>query len=257
MVKHLVNYFLLKVAKRGRTKSGVSDGNKPSKKPVKKQLGNCSVSYMNRFPWADEIRTIKRKNFTLTIYADNSRLYQFKDGGYLILTPEGVSIIKSQPRVIKRYLKGEKLFLVGGGNSNIYTFNVGGYPKIVKEHFAGDSALTQLEHAHAIKKALVEKRSYHSVPDYYAVASMPGKYIREISVMELMPGKKISDIIEELKSNPTADNMRRLHKLMDDYRALKKWLIKRKLPITDFHEGNILTTYAKDLRRYIFSIIDQ
>lgn len=259
MVKHLVKYFLTKAAPRGRKHSNhEKHGNESAPNAIRKHSSaHRLVPHKDRFPWANERRVLRRKNFTLTIYDDNSRLYQFKDGGYLILTPSGVSIIKSQPGVIRSYLRGEKLFLVSGGNSNVYTFTANRYPLIVKEHFAGHSAVSQMEHARTIKEALAKERIHHSFPEYYAVASMPGKYVREISVMDLMSGKKISDIMRELKSNPTIDNMRRLNRLMNDYKALKKLLIKRKLPITDFHEGNVLATYVEGLGRYTFSIIDQ
>lgn len=210
------------------------------------------------FPWAKEAKTYNRKKFSLICYQDGSRLYLFRAGGFLVLTPEGVTILKRDKQMLKRYWLGKKFFLTSGGNSNIFVIKSGEIPLIAKEHLRGLSAKGQLDHMAGIRNNLLNSKSIHEVPEYYAVASFPpGERIRDLSVMEFMKGKKVLSLKEELKAKKDAQSKKMLKQLESEYADFEKRIKKRRITLTDVHEGNILTYYAPSRRRFIFIVIDQ
>jgi hypothetical protein len=166
---------------------------------------------------------------------------------------------------IKRYLKGKKLFLLKSGNSTINIMNANEAPIVIKEHHQGISAIGQMEHAREISSHLKKIRSVHTVPDYYAVAEIPSELrkgkmgqVRDVSVMQWIGARKVQDIREELLEHPEDKrSMVTHHKLMTDYKNFKAALKKEGLPLTDFHEGNILAKWDPTRRKYLFTIIDQ
>lgn len=219
------------------------------------------------FPWAREVREYKKTNFSLTLYADGSRLYLFKNGGYLIITPEGAGILKQNPRLIKDYLRGEKFPINAGGNSTISVMRTRDQPLVVKEHHSGLSARTQMEHMKQIQEAFVRARSDHSAPSYYAVSGIPrgvevkskgsNRRVVDVSVMDLIAGQKLSTVVEELKAKGDNASMHKMNRMLNDYKAFKKYLKRKNMPITDLHEGNIIAKYDEKAKRYRFTIIDQ
>jgi hypothetical protein len=226
-----------------------------------------NIALAKNFPWAREVREYKRTNFSITKYADGSRLYLFKNGGYLIITPEGSGILKQNPRMIKDYLRGEKFPINAGGNSTISVMRTRDQPLVVKEHHSGLSARTQMEHMKQIKESFVRARSDHSAPTYYAVSSIPrdveirsrgsNRKVVDVSVMDLVSGQKLSTVVEELKAKGDHRSMHKMSRMLDDYKAFKKYLKRKKMPITDLHEGNVMAVYDEKSRRYRFTIIDQ
>lgn len=211
-----------------------------------------------RFPWSAAKRTIVRKTLTLTLYKDGSRLYKFKHGGYLVLTPQGVSILKADPRAVKKYLKGEKLYLLSSGNSDIFMINPNKTPTIAKEHRMGISAQTQMEHIRKIKGALEREGSSHRAPEYYAVGAFPqGKGTRDISVMEYINAKKMEEVSEELIMKGDKKSMHLRNLMLNQYKKFQRLLKQKRLPLTDLHEGNVLAKYDEQTKRFRFTIIDQ
>ena len=223
-------------------------------------------SMAKNFPWAPQAREYKRKNFSLTVYRDNSRLYLFKGGGYLIITGDGVPILKKNPALIKRYLKGEKLTINMGGNSTIVMVSTSEVPLVVKEHHSGLSAQTQMEHMRDIRMKFEKIKSRHGAPKYYVAGNMPesinikgaaGRRVRDISIMDFVSGRKLSTVMEELQNKGDKASMRKLGKMMQDYKGFKRSLRRRKMPITDLHHGNVLARYDPQVKGYRFTIIDQ
>ncbi len=220
-----------------------------------------------KFPWSKEVREFKRPNFSLTLYKDGSRLYLFKKGGYVIVTPEGAGIIKTDPQLVRRYLKGEKLPFAEGGNATINTIKAEDSTLVAKEHHSGVSAVAQMEHMRQIRKELEAGKSIHNAPKYYGVAeiapetkiiaSRSGRGVVGVSVMSFAEGRKLSRIVEDLRAKGDSKSMRKLNKVMNDYKGFVKTLQSRKVPLTDLHEGNVLTRYDEKRKRYTFTILDQ
>ena len=234
---------------------------------TKKTPKKFDSGFSKNFPWAKEIREFKRPNFSITIYADGSRLYLFKKGGHLIVTPQGMGILKQNPGLIKQYLKGEKFPINAGGNSTISVIRTTDQPLVVKEHHTGMSAHSQIEHMKQIREAFERARSEHSAPKYYAVAGIhpelglrsktTGALVRDVSVMDFVAGKKLSIVVEELKMKGDRKSMQTMSKILDDFKAFKAYLRKKKMPVTDMHDGNVLAKYDDKSRKYRFTIIDQ
>jgi predicted unusual protein kinase regulating ubiquinone biosynthesis (AarF/ABC1/UbiB family) len=120
------------------------------------------------------------------------------------------------------------------------------------------SAKGQLDHMREIRNNLLRSKSIHEVPEYYAVASFsPGEQVRDLSVMEFMKGKKVERLREELAAKKDAESKRRLKQLASEYADFERQIKKRKITLTDIHEGNILTYYNPIRKRYVFVVIDQ
>ncbi len=239
-------------------KKNPKPGPKLKKGQKKKHVKPASQKQLKLFPWSREMRTIERPSLSLTLYQDGSRLYRFKKGGFLILTPEGVTILKRDKSIIKRFLAGEKFLLTQGGNSNIFLIKTGDTPLVAKEHHSGMSAKGQLDHMHDIRRSMLRSKSIHEVPEYFAVASFPpGERMRDLSVMEFMKGKKVEKLKEELAAKKDAESRRHLKQLQSEYADFERRIKKRKITLTDLHEGNILTYYNPVRKRYVFVVIDQ
>ena len=265
---------------QGRNSLG-TNGNTPGKKSTNgsKPIVLSRLPEMKwKFPWSEPTREYKRQNFSLTLYKDGSRLYIFKGGGHLILTPEGSAILKADPKVIRRYFDGKKLEFAEGGQAVINTLRAEESLIALKEHTyrtgilssaysSGISAIEQLEHMRQIKYELEKSKSLHSAPTYFAAGELPvekmgptngaRKRAEAVSAMEFIEGKKVSRIVAELKHKGDRESMRKLDKLMTDYKSFLRFLRKRDLPLTDVHDGNVLTRYNDKLKRYTFTIIDQ
>ncbi len=213
-----------------------------------------------RFPWAKEKRVIKRKNFTLTQYVDGSRLYTFKNGGYMIMTPEGVALHKSDPQAMKHYLKGDKIYLRSGGNADIFLSNANKMPIVLKEFRSGVSADAQMRHAREARQILESIGGKHTAPIYYGMAAKSAEKrgrIREIGAMEFVNAKNVTDIIDALRAKGTAQSMRTMSRLLNEYKGFKKTLVKNKVPLTDFDPANVLAKFDDKKKRYVFTLIDQ
>ena len=232
------------------------NGNSPRRSPEV-----LDFKYLaGRFPWAKEKRVFKRENFNLTLYHDGSRLYTFKDGGYMIMTPEGVALHKTDPQAIKRYLKGNKIYLRSGGNSDVFLVTANQMPVVFKEFRSGVSADGQMRHAREAKQKLNQLGGPHNAPTYYGMAAMNAAKrgrVREVGVMEFVNAKNVSDVVEELRSRGDSKSMKSLSKLLSDYKGFKRTLEKKRVPLTDFDTANVLAKYDDKTRRYIFTLIDQ
>ncbi len=237
-------------------------------KPHSKTLGEKKHSFetidfkhlKGRFPWAKERRVLKMKNFTLTQYVDGSRLYTFKNGGYMIMTPQGVALHKSDPQAIKRYLKGDKIYLRSGGNADIYLSTVNKMPIVLKEFRSGVSADAQMRHAREAKQKLDSIGERHTAPTYYGMAAMSAekkRNIREIGAMEFINAKNVTDILDQLRTKGDSQSMKSINRLLNDYKGFKKTLVKNKVPLTDFDTANVLAKFDDKKKRYIFTLIDQ
>jgi len=213
-----------------------------------------------RFPWAKERKVYKRENFTLTVYHDGSRLYTFKDGGYMIMTPEGVALHKTDPQALKRYTKGNKIYLRSGGNSDIFLVTANKMPVVFKEFRSGVSADGQMRHSREAKEKLEKIGGPHNAPEYYGIGVLPAEKrgrVREVGVMEFVNAKNVADVVEELRAKGDAKSMKAMSKLLTDYKGFKQTLQKRRIPLTDFDTANVLAKYDDKKRRYIFTLIDQ
>jgi len=235
---------------------------KHKKKEIcKKNKGKRGAELKFQFPWAKVKEEFKSGKDQVTHYKDGSRLYQFENGGYLILTPEGVSVLNADIDIIRRYLSGEKSHLAHGGNADIFIITSKEIPLAVKEHKTGGSAVGQMSHMKQIRETLLKQKSIHEVPEYYGVAGMPrGKKPREVSIMQLFSNaKKVLTMKEELEAKAEKDlkSKKQLIKLMGEYKNFENIMKKKGLPLTDFHEGNILTYFNPVRNRYVFIVLDQ
>jgi hypothetical protein len=233
---------------------------------TKAQLTKAMVG---KFPWAKPKRVYKFKNFELTTYKDGSRLYLLKNGGQLILTKEGVNILRADPKVIKRYLKGEKMVLAEGGCGIVNLVSSNEKVLAVKEHHSGISAQTQMEHGKENKAKLIASNTRHAIADYLGsfnigrgmkLRTVSNREVSSISVMNYIDGRKVSTLVEELveraiKGDKTA--MKKRNQLLNEYERFERLVKSKKLSLTDFHEGNVLAKYSPNLKKWIFTLIDQ
>ncbi|MBN2127301.1 MAG: hypothetical protein JW703_02815 [Candidatus Diapherotrites archaeon] len=206
-------------------------------------------------------------------FNDGSILYSF-GSSQIHVSQRGKELLKANPGIIKDYLSGKlkKGFLASGGNANVFVIPVKGSPSdkpllAVKEFSSGLSPFVQKNHLDELRKAIKKRRGVF-VPEVFLAALVEGK-IKGFMVMQFMHASKVVEAIETLENKINKEKQgtprqksfqKQLDLLKKNYFEFEKRMKKNpKIArnLTDFHEGNILTSFNPETKKYEFVIVDQ